>query len=276
MKGRCVICGEIGKLTDDHVPPRSVSPATPLELRRLGATIKSEPSTDVRGGFQAAKFPSLCRRCNSDRLGTRYDPVLSKFASDIRRWIGAATSLKLWIGRSIDVETETLSWARSVVGHLLAAEERRDPWTIPPEGTSTRALKTFFLDDESQWPPDMHLSAWLYPARAQVIVKGFAVSGILGPNRYGPIIGDVLKFFPVAFWVTVGSAAGCRQNLTEVPLAGARCRRDVDASCWRGRRRPETVYACRNVRMGSTFAARAAGIHAASRHTATIRPRLAR
>ena len=39
---------------------------------------------------------------------------------------------------------------------------------------------------------------------------------------------------------------------------------------------PEAAYACRNVRMGSTFAARAAGIHAASRHTATIRPRLAR
>ena len=38
----------------------------------------------------------------------------------------------------------------------------------------------------------------------------------------------------------------------------------------------EAAYACRNVRMGSTFAARAAGIHAASRHTATIRPRLAR
>ena len=38
----------------------------------------------------------------------------------------------------------------------------------------------------------------------------------------------------------------------------------------------ESAYACRNVRMGSTFAARAAGIHAASRHTATIRPRLAR
>src|SRR4051794_6685733 len=38
----------------------------------------------------------------------------------------------------------------------------------------------------------------------------------------------------------------------------------------------EAAYACRNVRMGSTFAARAAGIHAASRQTATIRPRLAR
>ena len=40
--------------------------------------------------------------------------------------------------------------------------------------------------------------------------------------------------------------------------------------------RPEAAYACRSVRMGSTFAARAAGIHAASRHTATIRPRLPR
>ena len=32
----------------------------------------------------------------------------------------------------------------------------------------------------------------------------------------------------------------------------------------------DSTYSCRNVRMGSTFAARAAGIHAADRHAATI------
>lgn len=220
MKGRCVICGEAGKLTDDHVPPRSVSPPTPLELRRLGATVKAKPSSAFRGGFQAARFPSLCHSCNSERLGTRYDPVLSTFASDIRRWISATINLKLWIGRSIDVETKPLWLARSVVGHVLAAEERKDPWTISPEGASTRALKDFFLNEASPWPSDMHLYVWLYPAPAQIIVRGFAISGVLEPRRYGPIVGDVLKFFPVAFWLTVGSASGSHQNLTALPLSG--------------------------------------------------------
>ena len=41
-------------------------------------------------------------------------------------------------------------------------------------------------------------------------------------------------------------------------------------------RNGRAAHACRSARMGSTFAARAAGIHAASRQTATITPRLAR
>jgi hypothetical protein len=109
--------------------------------------------------------------------------------------------------------------ARSVVGHLLAAEERKDPWTMPAEGTSTRLLKDFFLDEDSRWPSDMHLYVWLYPAPSQIIVRGFAITGVLEPHRYGPIVGDVLKFFPVAFWVTSGSAERSHRNLTELPLS---------------------------------------------------------
>jgi hypothetical protein len=53
-------------------------------------------------------------------------------------------------------------------------------------------------------------------------------------------------------------------------------RREVfpSISLQRRRRRPEAAYSCRNVRMGSTFAARAAGIHAANRHAAMITSRL--
>lgn len=145
MKGRCVICGAVGKLTDDHVPPRSVAEPTPLEMRRLGATIGTEAFSPYRRGFHAAKFPSLCLGCNSSRLGSRYDPVLSRFAADVRRWISATEKMNLWLGKNIEVETYPALLARSVVGHLLAAEERKDPWEVPQTGSSTDALKTFFL-----------------------------------------------------------------------------------------------------------------------------------
>lgn len=219
MKGRCVICGSAGKLTEDHVPPRSVSPPTALELRRLGSTVSEKRGdSNSRGGFQAATFPSLCSCCNSERLGQLYDPVLAQFASDIRKWVSAATRLKLWIGKAITIETKPRLLARAVVGHLLAAEERRDRWAIPLEGPSVKALRNFFLDVDAPWPPGLHLYAWLYPGFAQVIVKGFCIRGIIPPYRYEPIVGDVLKFFPVAFWLTLESAGASRQNLTEIPL----------------------------------------------------------
>ncbi|MGE3958746.1 MAG: hypothetical protein AB7H96_18680 [Vicinamibacterales bacterium] len=63
----------------------------------------------------------------------------------MRRWISATEKMNLWLGKNIEVETYPALLARSVVGHLLAAEERKDPWEVPQTGSSTDALKTFFL-----------------------------------------------------------------------------------------------------------------------------------
>jgi hypothetical protein len=218
MKGRCVICDDVGRLTFDHVPPRSVSPPTALEVRRLADTIRPGPeSRPAREAFQAASFPSLCRKCNNDRLGSKYDPVLASLVTAVRRWIAVAVDHGRWVPGDIGVTTQPFGLARSIVGHLLAAEERRDRSRTPPRGTFTNALREFFLADNAAWPDDLHLYTWLHPALVQVIVRGFAISGVIG-IRYGPVVGDLLKFFPLAFWVTCTPASGVPYRLTEVPL----------------------------------------------------------
>jgi hypothetical protein len=221
LKGRCIICDTVGRLTRDHVPPRSVAPPKELELRRLAMAVEPGNKPDqFRVGFQAPTFPSLCRVCNTDRLGGQYDPTLAKLAADVRTWVAATTDLGIWVPGDIRVETQPFRLARSVVGHLLAAEERKDPARRPPRGTLTDALRAFFLDDAAPWPEDHHVYMWLYPARKQVIVRGFGISRVLG-SRYDPIVGDVLKFFPVAFWITLDPATGVQHRLAEVPLQTA-------------------------------------------------------
>lgn len=218
MRGRCVICSAAGRLTNDHVPPRSVSPPTPLELVRFGSAGEfGRTATLARRGFQAATFPSLCRVCNTDRLGGEYDPTLAQLAADVRRWVAVTMDLDIQISSDIEATTQPFRLARSVIGHLLAAEERKDPSAMPPQGTLTTSLREFFLDETAPWPEGMYLYTWLYPAKNQIIVRGFGISRVLGA-RYGPIIGDVLKFFPLAFWITAAPADVVRYRLTAIPL----------------------------------------------------------
>jgi hypothetical protein len=223
LKGRCAICDAVGKLTYDHVPPRSVTPPASLEVRRLTAVIQPNASAPSRRGFQAVTFPSLCVTCNSDRLGGAYDPTLSKLAADVRRWIVVTKDHDIWVPGGIEVTTKPLRIARAVAGHLLAAEERKDSSVAPPRGTMTEALRAFFLDDAVPWPESLHLYMWPSPAKRHVIVRGFSISRVLGPGpTYGPIVGDILKFFPLAFWVTATRATGTEYQLSALPLCDPR------------------------------------------------------
>lgn len=219
MKGRCVICDSIGKLTDDHVPPKSVSPPSRIEVKRLIAAAKSDAAGTRRRGFQAKIFPSLCRACNGERLGTKYDPTLKKLVDDVRRWVRVTRDLDISIAGDIEVMTYPSRLARAVAGHLLAAEERKDPSRVPQRGTMTEALRSFFLDDEAAWPEELHLYVWLFPDVRQVIVRGLAMMKVLG-QTHGPIVGELLKFFPLAFWITAAPADGVSYRLAELPMRG--------------------------------------------------------
>ena len=68
------------------------------------------------------------------------------------------------------------------------------------------ALRDFFLDESAPWPDDLCLSCWPYLGGDQVIVRGFGIMGVLDP-RYGVLVGELMKFRPVAFWLTDGEPA---------------------------------------------------------------------
>ena len=200
MKGRCVICGHIGSLTRDHVPPRGVTPAHPIEVRRLGAVIEGGHAHQhlPHRHYQAPVFPSLCAVCNTDRLGKLYDPELIRFSDGLASWVRGAYEIGLTLPAA-SVSILPLAVARAVVGHLLAAEERPDATLPLVDAALLKEMREYFLGLTSTGP-HFQIFVWPYSGNELVIVRGFAIARVLGRKHHW-IVGDVLKFFPVAFWV---------------------------------------------------------------------------
>src|SRR5471032_3413838 len=78
--GFCVICGQFGELTRDHVPPQGCAQIANAVLSRLTMEEPSEGQPRntiyIQGGL---KFQTLCATCNNERLGLHFDPELKHF-----------------------------------------------------------------------------------------------------------------------------------------------------------------------------------------------------
>lgn len=199
MKGRCVICGNLGRLTRDHVPPRGVTPLNPIEISRLLPDETERECKRPRRGFQAPTFPSLCLECNVERLGKCYDPALNEFVNAFAVWARAAFQLGMVLPERAAVDLLPSAVAHSVIGHLLAAEERSDPTVRPHSGTMGDEMREYFLGT-SRAAPSFRLFVWPFAGSHITILRNFGIAKVLG-RTHGVIVGDLLKFFPFAFWV---------------------------------------------------------------------------
>jgi len=72
-KGICNICGEYGKLTEDHTSPKESATITQVEMHHIVGILSAEkPGSRVRVSQNGVKFRSLCNRCNNSLLGGAY------------------------------------------------------------------------------------------------------------------------------------------------------------------------------------------------------------
>jgi hypothetical protein len=214
-KGRCVICNSIGTLTFDHVPPQGVGPAQYIELSRLLPLVPEHPEKQSRRSYGNPQFPTICRICNGDRLGSQYDPHLIRFAQKFRTWVNASFKLGIALSSDFTIELQPHRVARSVVGHLLAAEERRDRTAALNNSEVSQSLRSYFLDTEAAFPMGAQIFVWPYPSESIVISRWF---GLANPWRHGAIIGHVLKFFPLAFWLVTKTQQELEFTLARLPL----------------------------------------------------------
>lgn len=76
-KGYCTICGEYGELTKDHVPPQACNNKHNTIAKLLTG---SESKTQFQNG---TSFKVLCKTCNSERLGGKYDRELAYLSDEI-------------------------------------------------------------------------------------------------------------------------------------------------------------------------------------------------
>lgn len=186
--GVCNICGQMAKLTEDHIPPKGVPRVGQAYLSNLVDSLGAEKAGKGPRLFQnGVKYRSICRICNNDLLGAAYDPHLISFCMAV----DAAFRTRLHLPQDFEVHQNRLF--RSVLGHLLAhgvGLHRTGPF--PSSKTD------YFLDQTMSFPSDLKLYCWVYPYQRQVMCRWMASIFDMRYHR-DPFIFSIAKFFPVAW-----------------------------------------------------------------------------
>ncbi len=195
--GYCLICGEFGTLSIDHVPPQGSITVTKVEQRHImemmgvGAkSIKGVPSTN------GSKFRTICSDCNSNILGGNDGEVADankKLTSKIRNYFQNPTSPY----NTISIDINPIKYARAMIGHILSATsvtECKEPPQISPYFDP---LKKFVLGDDHAITKTHDIYYWFYPYDRHLSAK--CVSFF---NQGHSTVLSLLSFFPIAFLVT--------------------------------------------------------------------------
>lgn len=187
-KGLCNICGENKNLTEDHVPPKGVLKMRNVMLSQLATYGQNKKSRQFQ---QGVKFRSLCESCNSELLGSLYDPALVSLCNKVTNYLQANFALP----SSTTFDSQPSLIIRSILGHILALGVLREP-----VGELYELAADLVLNPDMIIPNDLKVFYWLYPYQHQVSIRGCGITTHLG-NGNPPLFAAVLKFIPLAFMI---------------------------------------------------------------------------
>ena len=204
--GYCAICGKHEKLARDHVPPKRCNNISDYIVKVFAAN-KNDPGVISQGGTH---FKTLCESCNSNLLGTKYDPELIKLTDSITKTISSSIRECVPVPPYISESIHPQRLARAIVGHTLSAiaVEETKSGIIP--SPLNDALRHYFLNENESLPDKLEIFYWAYPSKKQVIIKNSGKASIYNLN---PVIGHIIKFFPLGFWLVWDRHPSCRINL---------------------------------------------------------------
>lgn len=201
--GCCNICGLQSKLTEDHVPPKGTIRFPRMTLYDIGEIlhVKAEKSRKGRNFQQGVKFRSICKACNGDYLGGLYDPELIRFANSISRYLHSLVA----VPESSRFSAEPGKILRAVLGHILAIGVERFP-----RGEMGDFMAELVLNPDMEIPDNLAVYYWVYPFWDQVAIRNFSFLVRFGTS---PLVGAVLKFFPLGFLVLWNPEPGLSTSL---------------------------------------------------------------
>jgi hypothetical protein len=153
-------------------------------------------------------------------LGKKYDPALAALANSVARWVRASFDHDLSLPRDITVSAQQPKVARAVIGHLLAADENPKR-SLETKAPLQEAMRSFFLDEAGVPSRGLRVCIWPYPGVKQVIIRAFGVTSLAPPRYSHPFVGDLLKFYPLCFFVTIHPIAVPGYRIGRVDLGAA-------------------------------------------------------
>lgn len=203
--GTCNICGVHGKLTEDHTPPKGCIRIGQVEMHHVVEHLAAERSA-VKGRLSqnGVKYRTLCAECNNRFLGTEYDPVFIDFVNTI----GQVLRSRLELPNPIRINTKPQRVMRSLLGHLAAQGVDRYK-----KGGITEPLRDYFLNPAEPLPSSLNIYCWPFPFNDHIMARDCSITDL----KVGkPVAIWFLKFFPIAFLVTINEPPGYTFHATEL------------------------------------------------------------
>jgi hypothetical protein len=190
--GPCNICGRRLLLHYDHVPPAACDNREAVEVITAFAALTGgrdiTPKTFIQNGV---KYRTICGPCNNI-IGLKYDPALIGLA----RFVSRSLRSSLFLPQKIQIRTRPGALYRSILGHLMAIR------TSPKSGVFDDDVRECVLDGSRPVPDKYHFHYWIYPYRQIVHMRDFATVEMFQPASPETLVmGQLLKFYPLAFWV---------------------------------------------------------------------------
>jgi len=191
VHGQCNICGEVGKLTEDHTPPKGCIKVGQVVIQHIVQRLAVEaPHKKGRSSQNGVKYRTICHRCNNSLLGAKYDIAFNQFVNTAGEYLKSTLALP----PVVSVKGKPQKIMRAVLGHISA--QGVDRYLKGPE---TESVRDYFLDDSQCLPASINVYYWVFPYNRQVLVRDCAYLDLLVGK---PVAIRFMKFFPMAFMVT--------------------------------------------------------------------------
>lgn len=193
---KCNICSKITQLTWDHVPPRGGYKVTEVEQESIIQYLTGGEKKSYIFSQNGVKYRTICGNCNNSLLGSRFDPVLNEFTTDIMLMV--KTCIKLPRG-TISVKTRPGLLSKAVIGHMLSASGEYG------ESKLDDRFREYILDDSLIAPEGLRIFYWIYPYSSIKVIRDVGMPKYRGTwedFKKGIGIFNIMKYFPIGFIVS--------------------------------------------------------------------------
>lgn len=190
--GKCNICGNIGPLTEDHVPPQGCTRPTKVFVRNLAQKLHGQQGKYLGKGI---KFKTICSKCNNALLGSKYDQAFVNFCNSVISIVQVGRNLYL---PNIFVSIQPVKIVKAIAGHMLASVDSTNQ-NARLDSPYWEFLRKVVQNEDEPIPDNLGIFYWLYPYDCQTVIPFFTYISTKN-TKYG-LKGGILKFFPLAFWL---------------------------------------------------------------------------
>lgn len=196
-QGYCLICGNYGRLSWDHVPPQGSITITKVEQVHLTEVMGIDPiPTQGVKSPNGSKFKTICKACNSNHLGSN-DQEVARVYKELSTLVAHHFAYASNHLNYVTLPFDPVRFCRAMIGHVLSATTVDECKREPIETPYFTPLQKFVMGDAATIDITHDVYCWFYPHHHHLSAKMFAFK-----NSGNICTISVLSFFPLAFSIT--------------------------------------------------------------------------